>query len=236
MSAPPGQERGRAGGDPARPAGRRGRAAGRRGADPGRPRGRRKLIRGRGADGRDGAGDDPRGVRGGGRPGAAGHHGRVRVVRRGGHDPGSGPLPADLPIVIDLWPRDEQRLLGRHDPDVRGRRGDREVAALRDVVIESLEAARAAARPGVTGGALYDAAAEVVERAGYPTQRTRKPGERLTHGFYFALGHGVGLEVHEPPRLGFGSAEPLVAGDVLAIEPGVEGWSGSAASATRICC
>ena len=62
-----------------------------------------------------------------------------------------------------------------------------------------------------------------IEHAGYPTQRTRSRGERLTHGFYFGLGHGVGLEVHEPPWLGFGSQEPLVAGDVLAIEPGIEG-------------
>ena len=74
-----------------------------------------------------------------------------------------------------------------------------EVAALRDIAREALEAARAAARPGVTGRALYDAACDVVERAGYPTQRTREPGQTLDHGFYFGLGHGVGLEVHEPP-------------------------------------
>jgi Xaa-Pro aminopeptidase len=142
----------------------------------------------------------------------------------GGHDPGSGPLPANLPIVIDLWPRDEASgcWADMTRTFVAGEITD-EVAALRDVVRASLEAARAAAGPGATGGALYDAAAEVVERAGYPTQRTRQAGERLMHGFYFALGHGVGLEVHEPPRLGFGSTEPLVAGDVIAIEPGVEG-------------
>ena len=142
----------------------------------------------------------------------------------GGHDPGSGPLPADLPIVIDLWPRDEQTgcWADMTRTFVAGEVTD-DVAALREVVFESLEAARAAAAPGITGAAMYDAAAEVVERAGYPTQRTRKAGERLMHGFYFALGHGVGLEVHEPPRLGLGSTEPLVAGDVVAIEPGIEG-------------
>jgi Xaa-Pro aminopeptidase len=101
-----------------------------------------------------------------------------------------------------------------------------DVAALRDVVREALEAARAAVRPGVTGRALYDLAADVIERAGHPTQRTRKPGETLTHGFYFSLGHGVGLEVHEPPALGLSGREALVAGDVLALEPGVEGLPG----------
>ena len=101
-----------------------------------------------------------------------------------------------------------------------------EVAALRDVVREALEAARAAARPGITGRALYDVAADVVERAGHPTQRTRTPGETLTRGFYFSLGHGVGLEVHEPPGLGLAGDDTLVAGDVIAIEPGIEGIEG----------
>jgi Xaa-Pro aminopeptidase len=90
-------------------------------------------------------------------------------------------------------------------------------------VRRALEAARAAVRPGVTGKEVYAAAADVVEDAGYPTQRTKAPDEALDHGFYFALGHGVGLEVHEPPLLGLTGHEPLVAGEVLAIEPGIEG-------------
>ncbi|HEX6389305.1 MAG TPA: M24 family metallopeptidase, partial [Solirubrobacteraceae bacterium] len=53
--------------------------------------------------------------------------------------------------------------------------------------------------------------------------RTRAEGETLTHGFYFSLGHGVGLDVHEAPALGLTGHDPLVAGDVIAIEPGVEG-------------
>jgi Xaa-Pro aminopeptidase len=144
-----------------------------------------------------------------------------------GHDPGSGPLPADLPIVVDVWPRDETSgcWADMARTFVGGTVTD-EVAGLRDVVREALEAARSAARPGITGGALHDVAAEIVERAGYPTQRTRARGERLTHGFYFSLGHGVGLEMHEPPWLGLGSSETLVAGDVVAIEPGIEGLDG----------
>ena len=152
----------------------------------------------------------------------------VSALSGGGHDPGSGPLPADLPIEIDLWPRDEASgcwadmtrtfVAGDVSP---------EVAGLRDTVREALEAARSAARPGISGRALYDVAADVVERAGHPTQRTRRPGESLETGFYFSLGHGVGLEVHEPPSLGLaGGGEALVAGDVIAIEPGIEGIPG----------
>jgi Xaa-Pro aminopeptidase len=151
----------------------------------------------------------------------------VSALSGGGHDPGSGPLPAHLPITVDLWPRDE--LSGCWADMTRtfvaGDLTDH-VAALRDVVREALEAARSAARPGITGRALYDAAAEVIERAGYPTQRTREPGETLTHGFYFSLGHGVGLEVHESPALGLSANETLLVGDVIAIEPGIEGLEG----------
>ena len=101
-----------------------------------------------------------------------------------------------------------------------------EVAALRDLVREALEAARGAARPGVTGRALYDIVADIFEAAGHSTQRKRQPGQALTQGFYFSLGHGVGLEVHEAPGLGLAGDEPLVPGDVIAIEPGVEGVPG----------
>jgi Xaa-Pro aminopeptidase len=144
-----------------------------------------------------------------------------------GHDPGSGPLPARLPIEIDLWPRDEETgcwadmtrtfVVGEVPA---------EVGRLRDVALAALEAARALARPGAGGRALYDAAAQVVEDAGFPTLRTHAPGETLAHGFYFGLGHGVGLEVHEAPALGLATDHHLVAGDVIALEPGVEGLDG----------
>lgn len=147
----------------------------------------------------------------------------VSMLSRGGHDPGTGPLPADLPIEIDLWPCDEAsgcwadmtRTFVNGEPNPK-------TLELRDVVREALDASRAAARPGTGGRELYDAAAEVIERVGYPTRRTAAPGEQLSEGFYFGLGHGVGLQVHEPPYLGLGADHTLVAGDVIAIEPGVE--------------
>jgi Xaa-Pro aminopeptidase len=145
----------------------------------------------------------------------------------GGHDPGSGPLPARLPIEIDLWPRDEATgcwadmtrtfVVGEVSA---------EIARLREVALAALEAARALARPGAAARALYDAAAQVVEDAGFPTQRTQPPGEPLDHGFYFSLGHGVGLELHEAPVLGLASDGELVDGDVIAVEPGIEGLDG----------
>jgi Xaa-Pro aminopeptidase len=68
---------------------------------------------------------------------------------------------------------------------------------------------------------------DVFHEAGYPTQLSKQPGEVLSSGFFHGLGHGVGLEVHEPPSL---SRDPsqLVAGDVITLEPGLyrEGFGG----------
>jgi Xaa-Pro aminopeptidase len=151
----------------------------------------------------------------------------VSMLSGGGHDPGSGPLPADRPITVDLWPRDEASACWADMTRtfVGGAVSD-DVRTLAEAARAALEAARAAAQPGITGRELYDLAAQVIEDAGWPTQRSHDGDGPLTHGFYFSLGHGVGLEVHEPPRLGLGGDEVLVPGDVLAVEPGIEGVEG----------
>jgi Xaa-Pro aminopeptidase len=139
----------------------------------------------------------------------------------GGHDPGSGPLAPDVAITIDLWPRDEESgcWADMTRTFVVGEANAATVEMHR-LSMEALERATAAVRPGVTARAVYDIACDVFEAAGHPTQRTKAPGEALTEGFFFSLGHGVGLDVHEAPLLGRTGTEPLVAGDVLAVEPG----------------
>jgi Xaa-Pro aminopeptidase len=80
--------------------------------------------------------------------------------------------------------------------------------------------ARDAIRPGVTGRELHALACDIFEAAGHKTLRTG-PGDDPNEGFQFSLGHGVGLEVHEDPGMGQAGRAPLVAGDVVAIEPGL---------------
>ena len=84
---------------------------------------------------------------------------------------------------------------------------DREVYEL---VLRAQLAGLGAVRAGRSGRAVDAVAREVIERAGH--------GEHFGHG----LGHGVGLEVHEAPRLSRTAAEqPLRAGHVVTVEPGV---------------
>ena len=68
--------------------------------------------------------------------------------------------------------------------------------------VQALERGVEATRPGASGRAIFDGTCELFERHGYPTLRTKKPGETLDDGFFHGLGHGVGLEVHEAPGLG----------------------------------
>ena len=71
-------------------------------------------------------------------------------------------------------------------------------------------------RPGVKGVDVDAVARKVISDAGY--------GDKFLHG----LGHGLGLEVHESPRLSRTSKDTLMAGDVVTVEPGIyiEGWGG----------
>jgi Xaa-Pro aminopeptidase len=139
-----------------------------------------------------------------------------------GHEPGSGPLPEGLPIQIDLWPQDEASSCWADMARtfVVGEARSDEIARQERLVRDALEAVRAEVRPGVTGEALHGLCCDIFEAAGYRTQRTG-PGEDRAEGFQFSLGHGVGLRVHEDPGLGQSGRAPLIAGDVLAIEPGL---------------
>jgi Xaa-Pro aminopeptidase len=140
-----------------------------------------------------------------------------------GHDPGTGPLPGGLPIVIDLWPRDEESACWADMTRtfVVGEPEHGAVIAEHERLVRSvLDEAKAAIRPGVKGRELFALVCDQFEAAGHKTQRTTESTGEV-EGFQFSLGHGVGLEVHEPPYLGLSGHDPLVAGDVVALEPGL---------------
>jgi Xaa-Pro aminopeptidase len=144
-----------------------------------------------------------------------------------GHEPGSGPLPAGLPIQVDIWPRHEASacwadmartfVVGEPVPEHADL-----LAEQKELVRRALADAQAAVRPGITGRELFDDVCDSFESAGYATQRTTQ-ADAGADGFQHSLGHGVGLEVHEAPPLGLAGHDPLVVGDVLAIEPGLWG-------------
>jgi Xaa-Pro aminopeptidase len=145
-----------------------------------------------------------------------------------GHDSGSGPIAAGQSVVIDLWPKDPEtacyadmtRTFVVGEPP-------EEIAEYQRLVKEALDRALSATRSGVAASEPFRIVCELFQEAGYPTQLTKAPGAVLDHGFFHGLGHGVGLEVHEPPWLGRAPGE-LVAGDVVTLEPGLyrQGFGG----------
>jgi Xaa-Pro aminopeptidase len=138
-----------------------------------------------------------------------------------GHEPGHGTIGEGEPIVVDLFPRDPAsgcyadmtRTFCLGEPP-------EELVRYHALVREALDLAYATIRPGITGAEAHRAVCELFEAQGFETQLSKAPGQVLEEGFFHSLGHGVGLEVHELPGLGR-VGEEIVAGDVLAVEPGL---------------
>ena len=142
------------------------------------------------------------------------------------HNIGSGPIRAHEPIVADIFPRSDATgywgdmtrtyVKGKASPVVK---------RAFQAVLEASEAAKKTLHAGITGTEVHRIAAAVLTQAGFPTGcgRDGKPC-----GFFHGLGHGVGLEIHENPRLSPLNPHPLRAGNVVSVEPGLyySDWGG----------
>ena len=138
-----------------------------------------------------------------------------------GHESGHGPILPGEPITFDLFPRD--RATGVYTDMTRTYVVGEVASELQEyhrLCKEVLDRSIEAAGPGVNGRDLMQLACDLFAEHGYPTLLTKEPGEVLDSGFFHSLGHGVGLEVHELPRLGR-AGDDLVPGDVIALEPGL---------------
>jgi len=139
-----------------------------------------------------------------------------------GHELGHGPIHAGVPVIIDILPRHEA---SRYCADMTRTfcfgEASKRLRAMHATILESLRRGTEAIAAGVPGTAPWEAACEVIERDGYRTVRGLGKGETLDEDFFHSLGHGVGVEVHEPPYMGLGDSTPLEQGDVVTVEPGV---------------
>lgn len=133
------------------------------------------------------------------------------------HHAGTGPLRAGQAIVIDIFPR---HLAHGYCGDLtrtvaKGPVSD-ELAAMYRAVRAAQTAALKRVRPGVKAATVHRAAAAELERRGFRTET--RDGQRV--GFFHGTGHGIGLEVHEAPRVST-TDERLKSGHVITIEPGL---------------
>ena len=137
------------------------------------------------------------------------------------HDHGHGPLRSMEPIIVDIFPRDKKSLYnGDCTRTVVHGQISEKLAMMHAAVAKAKAAATSAVRAGVTGQFVHEATCLSMEASGYrmgfAPEGASDDFTSMTHG----TGHGLGLEVHEPPLLAVGGPELLV-GDVVTIEPGL---------------
>ncbi len=138
------------------------------------------------------------------------------------HERGHGPLKTGESIILDIFPVDKT---SRYYADmtrtfVKGEPSP-ELEKMYDAVLEGQEVALQMMRAGVNGRDVHHKVSEVLHERGYKTlQHDQKPGEPLQEGFIHGTGHGVGLEIHEAPRIS-SADEELVPGDIVTVEPGL---------------
>ncbi len=133
------------------------------------------------------------------------------------HNEGSGPLKAHEPIVMDVFP---QHAVTRYFADitrtvVKGTASDT-VRKMFEAVKEGQEIAFRMIKDGIDGAAVHRAILDSFDSLGF---KTGEQNGRM-QGFFHGTGHGLGLEIHEPPRV---SPRPdiLKAGMVVTVEPGL---------------
>jgi len=146
-----------------------------------------------------------------------------RTIAAGGeqacdpHCGGSGVLRADELIIVDVFPRmvtsgyfgDMTRTFLKGKPSEAQKRLIETVRSAHQQALERVKA-------GVLGSTVHRSVTSFFEEAGYET----KTGGNQPEGFFHGTGHGLGLEVHEAPRLS-AQGPRLKAGQVVTVEPGL---------------
>ncbi len=131
------------------------------------------------------------------------------------HERGHGPLRGHELIILDIFPRSASNgYFGDMTRTVvRGRASDAQ-RALWQTVLDGQKLALKSMKPGADGKEIQDSVRDFFTKKEYPTEQ--RDGRWC--GFFHGLGHGLGLEIHEEPRMGKTTLKP---GQVLTVEPGL---------------
>ncbi len=133
------------------------------------------------------------------------------------HNEGSGPLRANEAIIFDIFPRSIE---SRYHSDmtrtvVKGSASD-PLKRLYDTVLEGQLLGIARVKHGADGQEIHATITRHFEKQGYETGLR----DGRMQGFFHGTGHGIGLDIHEPPRIGK-VKQILQAGEVVTVEPGL---------------
>lgn len=136
------------------------------------------------------------------------------------HETGHGPLRAHKTIILDIFPRDTATgYWGDMTRTVVRGRASGKVRKLYETVARGQEIAFEKLSAGVDGQDVHKAVLTFFKREGFLTGRRHG----RMQGFFHGTGHGLGLEIHERPRVA-GVSDKLQAGHVVTVEPGLYYW------------
>jgi Xaa-Pro aminopeptidase len=131
------------------------------------------------------------------------------------HNSGSGPLKADSLIILDVFSKDARSgYYGDLTRTVIRGKANNAQRALWQTVLEAQTIALEKISPGDSGNALQEEISDFFRQKGYPAEIRNNRWV----GFFHGLGHGLGLEIHEQPRI---AKTTFMEGQVLTVEPGL---------------
>lgn len=137
------------------------------------------------------------------------------------HERGSGPLRANEPIILDVFPRSQKTgYFGDITRTVVRGRASEPIRKLYHIIERSQEIGFENVRHGASARTVHQKIQEFFVKEGY---KTGKVNGRM-QGFFHGTGHGVGLEIHEGPGMGPNTTDTLKAGHVVTVEPGLYYW------------
>ena len=134
------------------------------------------------------------------------------------HERGHGPLRAHEPIILDIFPRSQKTgYFGDITRTVVRGRASEAVKKLYDTVFQGQKIALQKVSAGTSTREIHQCVLQLFKQRGYFTGKRNGRME----GFFHGTGHGLGLEIHEAPRMGATSRGKLKAGQVVTVEPGL---------------
>jgi len=126
---------------------------------------------------------------------------------------------ANQPIVLDVFPRSvKKRYVSDMTRTVVKGRASKAVKKMFETVLQTKDTAIDAIKAGVLGSNMQNLCYNMLEKAGYQTMRG---GKQISKGYFHGLGHGIGLEIHEGPRMSEFYKYPLEEHNVVTVEPGL---------------
>ena len=133
------------------------------------------------------------------------------------HNTGKGQLYAYKPIIIDIFPKSQSTgYFGDMTRTVSKGKPNEKLLDMYDAVLDGQKLGIKLIKSGIKGRDIHKRIVELFRKRGFKTEKI----DGKPQGFIHSTGHGLGLDIHEPPRIGM-SNEILEEGNVVTVEPGL---------------